>query len=119
MDAKFKRRICKVAFAHFALSIVIYFSYLGILSGETNSDLFWAFRNGALALLQPQTFGLPAVYLERFLAGLLEAMNLRYKNGVVIPVLISVPVWSLCFSWIFIRIKDWLNHFPVLGRKIF
>ena len=32
---------------------------------------------------------------------------------------ISVPLWSFCFGWIFIRVKDWLNRFPVLGRKVF
>jgi hypothetical protein len=34
-------------------------------------------------------------------------------------IFLSVPLWSYCFGWIFIRSKDWLNHFPVLGKKVF
>jgi hypothetical protein len=31
----------------------------------------------------------------------------------------SIPIWSICFGWLFIRTKDWLNHFPVLGKRVF
>ena len=32
---------------------------------------------------------------------------------------IAIPVWSLCFGWLYVRFTNWLNHFPVLGRKVF
>jgi len=33
--------------------------------------------------------------------------------------LISVPFWSYCFGIIFVKFDNWLNHFPVLGKRVF
>jgi hypothetical protein len=30
----------------------------------------------------------------------------------------SIPIWSICFGWLFVKFDNWLNHFPVLGRKV-
>jgi len=27
--------------------------------------------------------------------------------------------WSVCFGWLFVKLDNWLNHFQVLGRKVF
>jgi len=32
---------------------------------------------------------------------------------------IVMPIWSVCFGWIFVKFLNWLNHFPVLGKKVF
>jgi hypothetical protein len=32
---------------------------------------------------------------------------------------VSMLLWSLCFGWLFIKFDNWLNHFPVLGRRVF
>jgi hypothetical protein len=42
-----------------------------------------------------------------------------WASGIYFPALVMIPVWSYCFGWIFICGKDWINHFPVLGRKVF
>ena len=33
--------------------------------------------------------------------------------------IISIPMWSYCFGWIFVPFRTWLNHFPVLGKRVF
>ena len=33
--------------------------------------------------------------------------------------LITIPIWGICFGWLFVKFDNWLNHFPVLGRKVF
>ena len=33
--------------------------------------------------------------------------------------ILSIPIWSLCFGWIYVKFTNWLNHFPVLGKKVF
>ena len=30
-----------------------------------------------------------------------------------------VPIWSAFFGWLFVKVDDWLNHFPVLGKRVF
>jgi hypothetical protein len=30
-----------------------------------------------------------------------------------------IPLWSFCFGWLFVKLDNWLNHFPVLGKKVF
>jgi len=32
---------------------------------------------------------------------------------------ISFPVWSRCFSWLFVKLERLLSHFPLPGRKLF
>ncbi len=33
--------------------------------------------------------------------------------------LVAIPLWSICFGWLFVKMDNWLNHFPTLGRKVF
>jgi len=37
----------------------------------------------------------------------------------IILLLFLIPVWSFCFGWIFVKLDNWLNHFPVLGKRVF
>jgi hypothetical protein len=30
-----------------------------------------------------------------------------------------LPLWSFCFGWISVKLDNWLNHFPVLGKRVF
>jgi hypothetical protein len=32
---------------------------------------------------------------------------------------ISIPLWSICLGWLYVKFTNWLNHFPVLGRRVF
>jgi len=86
----------KVMLIHIKLSV-----FALLLSILYKSEIIWF--NAVLLLLQS------------FFLMLLE------KHGAFLDFLciISVPVWSFCFAWIFVRVRDWLNHFPVLGKRVF
>ena len=32
---------------------------------------------------------------------------------------LSMLIWSICFGWLYVKFTNWLNHFPVLGKKVF
>jgi hypothetical protein len=36
----------------------------------------------------------------------------------VLPLVIA-PFWSYCFGWLYVKFTNWLNHFPVLGKRVF
>jgi hypothetical protein len=126
MDARQKRRIWKVAIAHFALTVLVVWRLLYHLhySGWSGSaekqiwfnawSLFWL---KFFVLLQP-LFSF-FVWFFNFVAvpsgdlgGLIE-----FLEGMAM--FVSVPIWSICFGWLFIKLDNWLNHFPVLGKKVF
>jgi len=35
-----------------------------------------------------------------------------------IAIFVLMPIWSICFSWIYVKCVNWLNRFPVLGFPI-
>ncbi|HAO79051.1 MAG TPA: hypothetical protein DCQ92_08765 [Verrucomicrobia subdivision 3 bacterium] len=42
------------------------------------------------------------------------------SNAVTIGIcLLLIPLWSFFFGWIFVKLDNWLNHFPVLGKRVF
>jgi hypothetical protein len=123
MDATQKRRMWKVVIAHFALTLFVFWELLHHLawSGPPEKEiwfnawgLFWL---KVFILLQPLlsffvwVFNLVGV-TDGDLSGLIE-----FLKGVAM--FFSVPVWSLCFGWLFVKLDNWLNHFPVLGKKVF
>lgn len=131
MEATLKRRIRKVAIVH--LLITVLFVLVGLLqpahgfSGSLEKRrifeerLVWerAYQNiwkDVSFLLQPQ-FGVlskigDSVALQNFARSL--------PTWLFVTVLLSsIPIWSFCFGWLFVKFDNWLNHFPGLGRKIF
>ena len=123
MDAMQKRKIRKVAIVHFGLTVlsvvVVIMIPTAIISnhvdfagdaraherGEWNRAWFYFFQDVGLCL-QPQFW-------------LFEKLK---KVGTNIPMLLAlftIPFWSLCFGWIFVKLDNWLNHFPVLGKRVF
>jgi len=110
MDATLKRRMWKVAIAHFALTVLAVALILWTPFGPTSpsQDFLWAIKNAFFALLQSHFYFL----------NLFDEMvqGSRIQN---IAILFSIPLWSLCFGWLFVKLDNWLNHFPVFGRKIF
>ncbi len=38
---------------------------------------------------------------------------------IILCVTILVPLWSLCFGWLYAKFTNWLNHFPTLGKRVF
>jgi hypothetical protein len=111
MDAMQKRRIYKVAIAYFILSTIILcraFNY-GAWDAPLKEDDNWfiAWKNfwvTIVLVLQPFSF-LVSKPLPSVFAGIIW--------------LISIPAWSLCFGWLYVKFTNWLNHFPVLGKKVF
>jgi hypothetical protein len=128
MDAMQKRRMWTVAAVHFCLSVVILaiFDKYAIIphsfSGgftamlSTESWIAWqeAWRNtwgAAVFILQPQIW-----LLDKFSRSFYTAV----PQQLILPfVFLSIPIWSICFSWLFVKLVNWLNHFPVLGKKVF
>jgi hypothetical protein len=136
MDAMQKRRIHKVSVAHFVLSVcfgIIAFNFAVHAHGFSGppearlafgTHIAWYHAWASVwitvfSLLQPQFWFLDG--MERFsvfsnLFSFLQAIPVWVT---VMAYLISVPLWSFCFSWIFVKLDNWLNHFPVLGKRVF
>jgi hypothetical protein len=133
MDATQKRRMWKVTSVHFALSvfvalIILFFEPVGFSGNHEarirfNQWLVWhnAWFNSwetIFCFLQPQI----AVfyYLIRHTDILLTLRSIISPNAFLILYSVAtIPLWSICFGRLFVRAKDWLNHFPVLGKKVF
>jgi hypothetical protein len=123
MDAKLKRKMLVVAAIHLALSFICWL--------RVPFDLVWLhyptgyyFRSGALGdtelntlfVLQPSIL-LPFAFNEPTLLG-----NMFWgvsQSFLSVLFSLSMPLWSICFAWLFVKLDNWLNHFPVLGRKVF
>jgi Ni,Fe-hydrogenase I cytochrome b subunit len=127
MDATLKYRIRKVAATHFGLTVLfVVISMLrpGIaFSGNAERwrrfqeqllwqhawDNFWADIG---YLLQPQFW----LFSKTLKMGISPAFLIL---SFLILSIVLVPVWSICFGWIYVKFTNWLNNFPVLGKKVF
>jgi len=105
MDAMQKRKMWKVAIAHFGLTLLV------IVWVELITPKLWSviFLFSTLDILQPQLLIFHRIGLIFYLS------EWTYR----IILLASFPVWSFCFGWLYVKFTNWLNHFPVLGRKVF
>ena len=138
MDAMQKRRMWKVAIMHFALSA---FAFLALISyprfhasentnvsnnqyqqyqnklngfGQLQQHLIWQgawqfFWLAIFQILQPQTLLIGKIWLH-------NGMSFEL---LIITQICFVFLWSICFGWLYVKFTNWLNHFPVLGRKLF
>src|SRR5450432_2626407 len=119
MDATQKRRMWKVAIIHFPLSDYFLINFLTqdkLSHGFSNAATTWSVALASLsktilALLQPHFY-----LMDKFFGTILMSVP---KSLLMLLCLISVPVWSICFSWLFVKLDNWLNHFPVLGKRVF
>jgi len=113
MDATQKRRMWLITTGHFILSVAAF-----LFSINFNAH-FWIFF-----IFQPQF----AIFLE--VIALLD--NLGWICAKDIPLFWHLlpfclaPAWSICFGWIAVSLKDWLihfihwlNHFPILRKRVF
>jgi hypothetical protein len=108
-----KRRMWKVAITYYFMSMFVLckaFNYGGwdAISSEDQADsLFVSWRSfwlSIVVMLQPSWF----------------LVNKPHPNlSSALMWLVSVPTWSVCFALIYVRITNWLNHFPVLGKRVF
>jgi len=122
MDATQKRRMRRVAIAHFILTILVVLKLLhySAWSGPYEREIwfmawgsFWAH---VLFLLQMPLWFFYGTGHSPIIAKIISALPEWLP---ICLITLSIPVWSNCVGWIFIKLKDWLNHFPVLGRKVF
>jgi len=131
MDATLKYRIRKVAMNHFALTLFVVLLFI-FLPAEAYSkhklhfyqpvsfDLWGNCLTGILISLQPVAW-----LLFHQMPWVVSLFNISGLSAwlIIFPylalTLFSIPAWSYCFGYIFVRTKDWLNHFPVLGKRVF
>jgi hypothetical protein len=127
MDAMQKRKVRRVAMLHLGLTALIVLiamlqpamAFSGNLEKwrRFQEHLIWRqawdqFWTDIAFLLQPQ-FWLSA---KLFRAGV-GSVFLTWV--IIIFQFVAVPLWSFCFAWLFVKLDNWLNHFPVLGKKVF
>ena len=95
-ELEMKRRV--ITIAHFAASVISYLSLFNT-SGFRLEKLFF--------VLQPQF-----LFLGR--------LEVRFNEDAIAFLAVFFAVaWSFCFGWLVTKLVNWLNHFPVLGRKVF
>jgi hypothetical protein len=131
MDATLKRRMHRVAVIHFVLtaSLVLVFvlqpasSFSGNWAAWLRYEEHHKWREMWDQLLEIIGFGLQPQFLLLYkandfvtLQNILKSLPSWLLLGVYI---FSVPAWSFCFGWIFVKLDNWLNHFPVLGKRVF
>jgi len=103
MDAMQKRRMWKVIFYHFGFTV--FFILISLLSPHRIIPNF----SNPLELI-----GLISV---QFLYLLQPVVALFIHSDTMASIII--PIWSIFFGWLFFTMVSWLNHFPVLGKKVF
>ena len=116
MEATLKRRMWKLALLHFSITAISFFAGLVLLLKYKDED------NYLVNVLYPSLSSF--LYFLQPLCLLIDWCMIQVspsfgRNHSALITFLSFPIWSICFGWIFIRGKDWLNHFPVLGRKVF
>src|ERR1039457_6184483 len=117
MDAMQKQRMRKVAIAHFGLTLIFVFLLIFWNSFHFNSHLtesrvahaiWWQFWLDVLKLLQP---------LPHLMILAMQRFNLPdHPFWLVVPIVCGALLaaslfWSICFSWLFVKLDNWLNHF--------
>jgi hypothetical protein len=125
MDATQKRRMWKVAIIHFCLTLfVIATLFNSGWSGRsgTKAEETWIIKEtlkiGTLVLLQPQLGILFAA--SKFFPNAMAHYFSWVRPWLLMAVwFVSIPIWSICFGWIYVKFTNWLNHFPVLGKRVF
>ncbi|MEI7535210.1 MAG: hypothetical protein WCK57_12660 [Verrucomicrobiae bacterium] len=113
MDATQKRKVKKVATAHFVLTALIFVKWMCLENEDyIQSIVFAGFWRDILYLLQPQIW----LAVESGNHFSTEIFSMLFPPWVY---LLTIPIWSICFGWLFVKLDNWLNHFPVLGKRVF
>jgi hypothetical protein len=130
MDAMLKYRIRKVAATHFGLTVLfvvismfrpgIAFSGNAVRERIFQEHLVWRYAwdncwTDVGYFLQPQFWLVPKILPLNIPPALRGLADLIF----ILVMILSVPLWSICFGWIYVKFTNWLNHFPVLGKKVF
>ena len=127
MDASFKKRVEKAHVNHFLLSLVVVFflqfneSFIG--GGSPINLKAWevwkSFCKSMCFVFQPHIWLMLKMELPQLPHWYKALPSLVPPVALLFLTMFSMFTWSFCFSLIFLRVKDWLNHFPVLGKRVF
>jgi hypothetical protein len=122
MEATQKRRIWKVAIIHFLLTafaiLFLALTFFGFIPDTKNQFLVFGERI-FFSILQPQFWIVPTFMdVESFFASISE-ISIFLSWAAFLVCLFSIPLWSLCFGWIYVRLSDRLNHFFSARKKDF
>jgi len=120
MDAMQKQRIRKVAFAYFVLTFLPLFVISFTAAGFSGPPLAAVrFELWVQCWLRVFAFLQPVFCL--FESRLFQQFFAQFMPDWLWPLisLAVIPIWCNFTGWIFIRVRNWLNHFPVLGKRVF
>jgi len=119
MDATQKRRMWKVAIAHFVLTAFIWLGWECLHNEQTISIQFVLWSESWRSVF----FFLQPLIWFVFVASQIQIVNIFYSifsDGAALAISLPlIPFWSICFGWLYVKFTNWLNHFPVLGKKVF
>jgi hypothetical protein len=128
MDATQKRRMGKVALTHFVLTVVCMFAPF-FAPHFFQTAIAWSGPRGEAynRALEHQAMNVGRVHFISDCGMILQpqfyffAKFIKPPVGgfVILPLMMTAPVWSICFGWLFVKLDNWLNHFPVLGKRVF
>jgi hypothetical protein len=108
MDAMQKRKIwigAIVAITHFIVTVFA---------------IWWATKYNPFQFFEGQVIFLqPTVWIFVKFQGIFLSRWTQFSDVFFILLYISIPLWSICFGWLYVKFTSWLNHFPVLGKKVF
>jgi hypothetical protein len=131
MDAMQKRRMWKVALVHFGATLICGVTLITTLAFFPELADYplpnFPLSNAAKFLwlfFEPTLFVLLLLQPQFFIASIFNSVNFESAPLFCISLglvfyFISIPIWSICFGWLFVKFDNWLNHFPVLGKKVF
>jgi hypothetical protein len=110
MVAMQKQKMRKVAIVHFVLTLVIFLVVLTIpISRLTTDYIYIVFSDFVIQFFY---------FLQPIFCYGMENQTIILTAWSALMIA-TVPFWSICFAWLFIKLDNWLNHFPVLGKKVF
>ena len=100
----------KVAITHFFLTIIV---CAGVVIATGDWQGLWI---NLMKLLQPVAWLLIVIVMN-----LSDGENWSTTQIVLMQISFysAIPLWSICFGWLYVKFTNWLNHFPVLGKKVF
>jgi hypothetical protein len=119
MDATQKRRIRKVAIVHFVLTVFVFFVSLasGSWFGPIQGEIWFNFLRMAFVLIQPFAFFIGLIS-DKLYPPSYPSFGPHFLLFLVL-ILISIPVWSICFGWLYVKFATWLKRFPIFEKKLF
>jgi hypothetical protein len=124
MDALLKRKMQRVAIIHIVATaslclfmVLTIETYANSIEQRVFRDVWLNFFEIVLIILQPPAF-LFILLLQHL--DFVPNQPLWLMVSIYYGALLLLScVWSLCFGWLFVKLDNWLNHFPKLGRKAF